>query len=226
MHKDDSRFFKQAVEAIITTSSGTIAVDPAIKELLSRLEFNTIPLNPQQRVDGSGGNVTVNEPHFHATTSHKHSVAPVQYGVVDNKAFADLFHDSLSGHDIFKNSIDHPQNNAPDQLRDKSYNRSNTNTRSDEQLSHQPSLLEERQFPCNKCELVFRRSSDLRRHERAHLPVLPNICSLCGKGFARKDALKRHFDTLTCKRNRSKLLGIGGDINEILERARLSSASI
>ncbi|SJM86266.1 related to Transcriptional regulator MET32 [Zygosaccharomyces bailii] len=89
-----------------------------------------------------------------------------------------------------------------------------------------PKSVQDRQFPCAKCKLVFRRSSDLRRHERTHLPVLPNICSQCGKGFARKDALKRHFDTLTCRRNRSKLLSIGGDINEILERAQQTGTGL
>lgn len=74
-----------------------------------------------------------------------------------------------------------------------------------------------KEYPCNKCHLIFGRSSDLRRHEKAHLPILPNICSQCGKGFARKDALRRHFDTLTCKRNRSKLLSIGeGSLNQII----------
>ena len=74
-----------------------------------------------------------------------------------------------------------------------------------------------KEYPCNKCHLIFGRSSDLRRHEKAHLPILPNICSQCGKGFARKDALRRHFDTLTCKRNRSKLLSIGeGNLNQII----------
>ena len=85
---------------------------------------------------------------------------------------------------------------------------------------------EDKGFPCQQCHMIFRRSSDLRRHERQHLSILPNICTLCGKGFARKDALKRHFDTQTCKRNRQKLLSIGGDINEILERARQSGANI
>lgn len=78
---------------------------------------------------------------------------------------------------------------------------------------------ESKPFICRDCTLSFRRSSDLRRHQRAHLPVLPHVCHRCGKGFARKDALKRHTDTLTCKRNRERLLSTGGDLDGILNRA-------
>ncbi|KAI5952849.1 MET32 [Candida jiufengensis] len=63
-----------------------------------------------------------------------------------------------------------------------------------------------RKFLCNKCQMSFRRSSDLKRHEKQHLSIPPNICEHCGKGFARKDALKRHIGTLTCKRNADKKL--------------------
>lgn len=65
-----------------------------------------------------------------------------------------------------------------------------------------------RKFPCDKCPMSFRRSSDLKRHEKQHLTIPPNICQFCGKGFARKDALKRHIGTLTCKRNADKKLYI------------------
>lgn len=78
-----------------------------------------------------------------------------------------------------------------------------------------------KEFPCHKCHLIFGRSSDLRRHETAHLTILPNICSQCGKGFARKDALKRHFDTLTCRRNRVKLLRTGdGNVSRLIQSAK------
>lgn len=65
---------------------------------------------------------------------------------------------------------------------------------------------ETRKYACTKCLMSFRRSSDLKRHEKQHLTIPPNICELCGKGFARKDALKRHMGTLTCKRNADKRL--------------------
>ncbi|CAK9439677.1 uncharacterized protein LODBEIA_P37770 [Lodderomyces beijingensis] len=65
-----------------------------------------------------------------------------------------------------------------------------------------------RKFLCDKCSMSFRRSSDLKRHEKQHLTIPPNICEFCGKGFARKDALKRHVGTLTCKRNADKKLYI------------------
>ncbi|EGA62992.1 Met32p [Saccharomyces cerevisiae FostersO] len=82
----------------------------------------------------------------------------------------------------------------------------------------------EKRFKCAKCSLEFSRSSDLRRHEKTHFAILPNICPQCGKGFARKDALKRHYDTLTCRRNRTKLLTAGGEgINELLKKVKQSN---
>ncbi|CAB4256632.1 similar to Saccharomyces cerevisiae YDR253C MET32 Zinc-finger DNA-binding protein, involved in transcriptional regulation of the methionine biosynthetic genes, similar to Met31p [Maudiozyma barnettii] len=85
----------------------------------------------------------------------------------------------------------------------------------------------DKKYPCSQCDLIFFRSSDLRRHEKAHSLVLPHICSKCGKGFARKDALKRHQDTLTCRRNRNKLIEItNGKVEEFLERAKKEGISL
>lgn len=61
---------------------------------------------------------------------------------------------------------------------------------------------EEKLFPCAKCNMTFKRNSDLRRHVQIHMTKLPHVCHNCGKSFARKDALKRHSGTQTCKRNR------------------------
>lgn len=60
-------------------------------------------------------------------------------------------------------------------------------------------------YPCNICGISYDKLTDLRKHERAsHEPKQENVCMNCGKKFARKDALKRHFDTVLChvdKRN-------------------------
>lgn len=45
---------------------------------------------------------------------------------------------------------------------------------------------------CNKCELKFKRSYDLRRHERSHYGIKLFTCIKCKTRFARKDSLKRH----------------------------------
>lgn len=63
-----------------------------------------------------------------------------------------------------------------------------------------------RNFKCADCSISFKRSSDLKRHEKIHLKTPPNVCPKCHKGFARRDALKRHVGTLTCDRNRLRLL--------------------
>ena len=69
--------------------------------------------------------------------------------------------------------------------------------------------------------MSFRRSSDLKRHEKQHLSIPPNICEHCGKGFARKDALKRHIGTLTCKRNADKKLYVE-NLNYLQNKSNIS----
>ncbi|KAJ1547956.1 hypothetical protein HK096_008431, partial [Nowakowskiella sp. JEL0078] len=49
-------------------------------------------------------------------------------------------------------------------------------------------------FPCyhKQCPARFARSHDLTRHLKTHSADRPFVCKLCGRGFARRDALKRH----------------------------------
>lgn len=124
------------------------------------------------------------------------------------RKFNELAHTQIFNNDNDNHSVNTTTSNNP----------SDIDTRPWKKVKSLEGQREGKEYPCNKCHLIFGRISDLRRHEKAHLPILPNICSQCGKGFARKDALRRHFDTLTCKRNRSKLLSIGdADISRIIQ---------
>ncbi|KAI8921645.1 hypothetical protein BC831DRAFT_476198 [Entophlyctis helioformis] len=54
--------------------------------------------------------------------------------------------------------------------------------------SHNP-----RNYHCYECDASFKRSHDLRRHQRSlHTVLKPFHCHKCNKTFARLDALKRH----------------------------------
>lgn len=196
---EDAVFFRQAAEAIVATSLNVGNVDPTIRELLSRIKY----VNPEPKENGTNKNARTN------TDS--------------DVLLMDGF--KTGGH---KGSSSDSNGGEPTLVfnRKERQNEEKGVGNGEELQETKESNGPDRQFHCAKCKLVFRRSSDLRRHERTHLPVLPNICSQCGKGFARKDALKRHFDTLTCRRNRSKLLSIGGDINEILERAQQTGTGL
>ncbi|SCU85130.1 LADA_0D05864g1_1 [Lachancea dasiensis] len=207
---EDAVFFQQAAEALIATSLKNSNVDPTIKELLNRLK--------------------------HVKPGVSATRVPQQIPL-ENKSVLDYFDQLLSNTDVISTSTDAVSSSSFGSGADRKRRRSDTaehgsqdERKDDGSGSKGSTSLDDdptaKKFPCAKCDLIFRRSSDLRRHERAHLPILPNICTLCGKGFARKDALKRHFDTMTCKRNREKLLSIGGDINEILEKAKLNGAKV
>ncbi|AET38256.1 Met31p Ecym_2536 [Eremothecium cymbalariae DBVPG len=238
----DRIFFQRAAEAIMHTSMNGDKVDPTIRELLNRIKY----MNPNRGLQADrsqlgGKQGLTGSSSQYAGSNDEGSVVPTT--IASEKRTVLNYFDKLltvgtqsAGANLSPDADSTSNDGTPSeggvQKRQKKSmpswgNRKKGHTRdlsSSFTASETPS--EERKFHCSKCELVFRRSGDLRRHEKVHLSILPNICSLCGKGFARKDALKRHFNTLTCKRNRQKLLSIGGDISEILEKARQNGAKV
>ncbi|KAA1074279.1 hypothetical protein PGTUg99_032896 [Puccinia graminis f. sp. tritici] len=65
--------------------------------------------------------------------------------------------------------------------------------------SHLQTHLEDKPFVCStiNCNAAFVRQHDLRRHEQIHLKNKAHNC-ICGKGFARGDALMRHRQRGIC----------------------------
>ncbi|XP_006901917.1 PREDICTED: zinc finger protein 784 [Elephantulus edwardii] len=47
-------------------------------------------------------------------------------------------------------------------------------------------------FACRFCAKAFRRSSDMRDHERVHTGERPYHCGVCGKGFTQSSVLSGH----------------------------------
>lgn len=208
IHKmsDEALFFRQAAEAIVATSLNAANVDPTIRELLSRIKYANPNLPQAQAPVGQGVSASngVVDP---GQVTDEYNVLKF-FTNPSNLSVAETGSSQTPAGEGSTASVRNKRKLGSEGLQNE--------TRADGEKSSS----DEKKYSCSKCKLEFRRTSDLRRHERTHLPVLPNICSQCGKGFARKDALKRHANTLTCRRNRSKLLSIGGDINEILERAQ------
>ncbi|KAK9899521.1 hypothetical protein P389DRAFT_139619 [Cystobasidium minutum MCA 4210] len=66
--------------------------------------------------------------------------------------------------------------------------------------SHIQTHLEDKPFACpyDECGASFVRSHDLTRHVRIHSGSKPFQC-ICGKGFARGDALTRHRQRGICE---------------------------
>lgn len=231
---EEAIFFRQAAEAIVATSLNAADLDPTIKELLSRIKYVNPNLqgnrrfqDPEhavsERTSTTNDRTPVNS--GHSSTSTRENTGGLMEDTNNQllEYFGGQLNSTISGvnSEPFVGAVN-VGNESEFGSKPKKHSK---NDKTNPVQGHE-NATDEKKYPCAKCNLIFRRSSDLRRHERTHLPVLPNICSQCGKGFARKDALKRHCNTLTCKRNRNKLLSIGGDINEILERARQTGTGV
>lgn len=185
---EDAQFLRLAHDALVATSKGgNLIVDPTIQDLLRRLQYALSPHgNPIKRLES-----------IQANENGQLMIQSFYNG------FPNMSNDIFTG----SNNPSNADNPGWNFLIDKKQSASESPEPGDS-----PDELgglgrkNERKFPCTSCTMSFRRSSDLKRHEKQHLSIPANICPQCGKGFARKDALKRHLGTLTCKRNADKKL--------------------
>lgn len=215
---DDLLFYKRATDAIVSTTLGITRVEPTIRELLRRIKEQPIHSNrPVDNVNAVMAPGTVNAAELHGQpvniprsniiqTKNIHKQPPVNSMIVA----------ATQGTQVNVGVV------AKDNDKDKKKSVMKKRTKFKVKEENEGSA-----YYCGQCSLKFARSSDLRRHERAHLLVLPYICTQCGKGFARKDALKRHSNTMTCERNRRKLMEAAGrEVSELIKEAVANGRSL
>ncbi|KAK5779715.1 Met31p PWA37_000923 [Arxiozyma heterogenica] len=240
-------FIRQAIDALVSTSEEISSVNPTIRELLERmkptssnqniisysLNGNTNNNNKSKSSSNNDANNISNiSPLSPAPTAMSSSFSVANSAmqekfkyVIPNQTMMDAMNfKPISIPSVLNDNI--PQiNNTPidSQILSENLARSTQKLGRRRKTEKPP----EEKFYCNKCELVFTKMSELKRHEKGHLLILPHICSRCGKGFARKDALKRHGNTLTCDRNRKKLKeALGDKYEEYIARAHRDGISI
>ena len=196
MREEDNNFLQQAAEALINESQST-EIDPTINELLKRL--NLLRSNQLEVLDlNSGSDVP------RSCNGYLSKVLDLLKQEQSNELTHTVLESGRKDDGLLDSKSIHTNNIKLEDI----LSIKDTNNTYKKRNSLNPNPMEERPYKCSDCHLAFFRSSDLRRHEKIHLPVLPNICPQCSKGFARKDALKRNFNTLTCRRNRNKLLSL------------------
>lgn len=211
MKEEDTIFLQHATEALISESENS-DIDPTIKELLRRVNLGDNSHIEEQETDKSGQEV-----HVPRSNEYLENILKVFYQDQANafqRTTLDYNH-SLTNKDIKLNENESRQDSNPLHNQETTSKISKSESIKPRKHSKIHSESDERAYKCKDCHLAFYRSSDLRRHEKIHLAILPNVCTQCGKGFARKDALKRHYNTLTCRRNRIKMLTLQeGDIKK------------
>ena len=233
-------FIKQAIDALISTSEEESTLIPTIPELLERMRPTNLSLDmttylPNSNNDNSSNGDPVKSEYLFSSSIISGSLS----FIVDDNELQDKFK-YITPKKAQLNTVNH----TPIRITSSLNGSQMTSKMSDIPIStnnhtsfisfrqrkdHRRKKIElpEKKFHCNKCELIFTKVTELKRHEKGHMLILPHVCSNCGKGFARKDALKRHGNTLTCNRNRRKLKEILGDkYEDYIARAHREGISI
>jgi uncharacterized Zn-finger protein len=225
---EDERFLRLAREALVATATANLqsselnplVVDPTISDLLHRLQYALSPHgNPMKR----GLNIQANEngqlmiqnfyrqfPNmsndiFVSSNNHPANSRSEGWNFLVGEPL-ELRAPQKPNHSHSLSEQEHEQVSPISQISQPLSQGGSLSFSKKDASPDVDSDDQDRKFFCTQCSMSFRRSSDLKRHEKQHFKVLPYICEECGKSFARKDALKRHVGTLTCKRNTDKRL--------------------
>ncbi|OEJ82943.1 Transcriptional regulator MET32 [Hanseniaspora osmophila] len=176
----EQQFYQQATEALLGIQKNINQVDPVIKELLKRLQ-NGDPL-----LDGNTQNIDTSVSNNGLTNTNNNN---------NNNNNTGLY----NGFSSYSNQ--NRQYSLSNPLRD-------GHAGDDQETEYPKGTI----FECDLCPQKFDDTLDYRKHCKDHFHKNGDlhICPKCFKGFARKDAMKRHTGTKTCERNRNALIEENG----------------